>query len=174
MADVLAVVVALAVFGVGFPALLTLASLCFPGAVDRAERNAGVRPVRSLVLGAAALFVVVAAAAVLGNALGGPGKLLGAVGLLGGLGVAMVGGAGLARHLAGAYRRQTGSGPRVPDVVAGAVLLELASALPLAGWFVVLPAAFLVMLGAGCAAVLRWRPRAAAERPAIGYQPQAQ
>ena len=173
MADVLAVVVALIVVGVGFPALLVLVTLSFPGAVERAEAHAGARPVRALARGVFALVCLVTAAALLGNVLAGPGRLLGAVLLLGGLSVSMVGAAGLARHMAAAYRGLTGSRLPLPDLVAGAVLIELATVVPLVGWFVVLPVTFLIMLGSGCGALLRRRTSAAVERPALTFQPQA-
>jgi len=44
----------------------------------------------------------------------------------------------------------------------GGAVLELAAGLPVVGWFVVLPAAFLTSLGAAVFALLRWMPQAAA------------
>jgi hypothetical protein len=44
----------------------------------------------------------------------------------------------------------------------GGVVLELAAGLPVVGWFLVLPAAFLTSLGAAVFALLRWMPKAAA------------
>jgi hypothetical protein len=174
MADVLAVVVALIVIGVGFPALLVLVSLSFPRAVDRAQIHASARPVRAFAQGTLALVCLVTAASLLASVLAGLGKLLGALLLLGGLSVATVGAAGLARHLAAAYGRQTSSRLPLPDVLVGAALLELAAIVPLVGWFVVLPVTFLIVLGSGCAVLLRRPVRVAVEQPALAYQPQAE
>jgi hypothetical protein len=156
IADVLAAVAALIVVGIGFPALLMLMSLCFPVAVERASLHVGVRPVRALAQGVAAFVALTVAAGVLKN-LGPLGPLAAFLTFLCGLSLAMLGAAGVARHLAGAYRRQETAHPR--DVFLGGVLIEMTSAVPLVGWFVVLPVSLLMMLGAGCAVVLRRRAR---------------
>jgi len=44
----------------------------------------------------------------------------------------------------------------------GGVVLELGAGLPVFGWFVVLPVAFLISLGAAVFALLRWMPKTAA------------
>ena len=163
LADVLAILGALAVLGVAVPSLLTLVSLCLPRAVADAAASAGSRPLRSLA-GGLLVAVLAALAGGAGRALGGPGALLGAFVLLGALSVTAVGLAGIVRHIAGAYRHEAGKPLPFGELFASAAILEFAAAVPVVGWFVVLPAALLIALGSGASALApRMAGRAAGE-----------
>jgi hypothetical protein len=163
LADVLAVISGLALAGAGFACLAVILSLLKPGALERAGGRAIERPVVSASLG---LFVFFASTVVWGALLKipfPPARLLAVAGILSAFCLAALGGAGLASRLGRAYAGRTGSTASLDDVLRGVFLLEGAALLPIVGWFVVLPAAFLVCLGAGFHAVLRRRsPQAAA------------
>jgi hypothetical protein len=171
LADVLAVLVALALLGAGFPALLVLLSLLLPEAVERAREQIASRPVRAFGRGLLTLLGLVIVASILKKGVG-VGQLLAFATLLVGLTTAMVGGAGLASHLAARYRGQTGSVMPPNEVFAGGLLLELASVVPLVGWFVLLPVSLVTMLGAGAAALLgrARRPEPVAQPVAFSTQ----
>jgi hypothetical protein len=157
LADVLAVVAGLAIAGAGFASLSVILAVLFPEAVSRARSRAEARPGRSIAIGAAAVFAAVLA---VGAFLGAPFPPLraGAVlTLLGVLTLAVLGGAGLSdalgRRSRSALRGESGSiGLR--DMLRGVLLLESAALLPIVGWFVVLPAALLLSLGAGIGTIL--------------------
>lgn len=163
LADVLAVLSGLAIAGAGFASISVILSLFAFGAVERAGLRVAHRPVRSLGLGMLLFLAVLIAA---GNLLKVPSTLarLAAIGtVLAGFSLAVLGGAAVAATLA-RRSRASGEGPLgLRDLLRGVFLLESAVLLPIVGWFVVLPAAFFVSLGAGLHAVLRrGSPRAAA------------
>jgi hypothetical protein len=159
IADVLAILAALAIAGAGFPSLLVLTRLLLPASVARSESGLTCKPVRLVAFGFGAAVLVIAAASVASNTLAGPGKLLGLVILLCGLALSVLGATGLAARLARAAWGNADQPPSVRDLIRAAVLLELACALPVAGWFVVLPIAICASLGAGVSAALSRIPR---------------
>lgn len=130
-----------------FPCLALLMWALFPGAVRGAQAQAGPRPLRSLVAGAAVTGPGLVATAVLGN-LPGPAKP--ASGLLFALLFlyAFVGVAGLAGHV-GARLPSPGDAARswLPTL-RGALVLEGACGLPFIGWFVLAPLALVAGAGA--------------------------
>ena len=74
--------------------------------------------------------------------------------LLSGLSMTMLGGAGVVKQLAGRFKKLSGSDRPVLELFFSALLIEFSAALPLVGWFVVLPVSLLIMLGAGCETIL--------------------
>jgi len=167
LADVLAVAAGLAIAGAGFASLSVILAVLFPEAVTRARSRAEARPGRSLAIGgAAAVAAVLAAGAFLGAPL--PPLRAGAViTILGVFTLAVLGGAGLSaglgRRSRGAVNMREVAGPiGLRDMLRGALLLESAALLPLVGWFVVLPAALLLSLGAGIGTVLFRAPASVA------------
>jgi len=163
LADVLAVISGLALGGAGFACLSVILSLLAPRAVQRAGARATERPFLSAGLG---LLIFLGSAVVWGTLWKipfPPARLLAVAGILAGFCFAALGGAGLASTLGGAYAGRTGAAATRDDVLKGVFLLEGAALFPIVGWFVMLPAAFLVCLGAGLhVAVTRAVPQAAA------------
>jgi hypothetical protein len=150
MSDILAILSILTLFALSFPAYLALIGRLFPQAVQRAALRLTHTWWRCVSLG---LMLAVALAAPLGVLLlvpNGAAQLLGWVGLFGVLALAGIGGAGLAIRLGGeaplAFWR-------------GAITLELAMALPVLGWFVVVPLCLSASLGATAFALMGWMPR---------------
>jgi hypothetical protein len=166
LADVLAVVSGLAIGGAGFACLSIILSTLMPGAIARAGARASGRAGRCAALG---LFLFLASTVLWGTLLKIPSplaRLAAILTILAGLSMAVLGGAALAAELG---RRSRGAGGALAlrnDVLRGVLLLEGAALLPIVGWFVVLPAAFFVSLGAGFHAALRRRaPEAAIPAP---------
>ena len=155
LADVLAVAAGLAIAGAGFASLSVILSVLAPRAVTRARDQAERRPGRSIFLGVAAAIATALTAGAFLKAPAPPLHVGGVFTVLFALALAVVGGAGLSSALGvRAVSSRPGGPPSVRDLLRGALLLESASLLPLVGWFVVLPAALLLSLGAGVATVL--------------------
>jgi hypothetical protein len=158
MADILAIVSGLTILGVAFPALWIILRLTFPAVVERASQCAGSKPGSALLKGLLAFILIFLLAVVLGKNPHGLSKFFSLLVLLTGLSLSMLGGAGLVDHLAGRFKKLTGTDHPILELFSSAILIELASVLPLVGWFVVLPVTFLIMLGSGCEALLKQRP----------------
>jgi len=154
IADVIATVAVLALIGVGFPSLLLLTVTLFPANVARASSRIATTPKSAIATGLLTLLGALIVASVASNALAGPGKLIGVVALLLTLALASLGAAGLADRVARRMNRELETEPSPCEVFGAAAILELAIALPVVGWFVVLPLAFASSLGAGVLVVI--------------------
>ncbi len=155
LADVLAALAGLAIAGAGFASISVILSLFVPNAVERAGARIANRLARSLGLG---LLLFLGVLILAGSLLKVPFPLarLAAIGaILGGFSLAVLGGAAMAATLARRSRASVEAPVGLRDLLRGVFLLETAVLLPIVGWFVVLPAAFLISLGAGFHAVLR-------------------
>lgn len=166
LADVLAVATGLLIIGSGFASLALMLSLLFPRAVELAAARIERRPGRTMTLGLLVLLLVLGSTGALLK-LPVPGlHFLAVVVLLGGLTVAVLGGAGLSASLGRRYRRARNRSADAADPLRGALLLEGAALLPLVGWFVVVPVALLLTLGAGIQGAIARRPPAEEAVPA--------
>jgi hypothetical protein len=154
MADILAVVSGLILLGIAFPALLIILTLSFPQAVERASLLVGTNPRRLLWKGLLVLLLLFFTILILSKAFIGISKPFVLLGLLSGLSMTMLGGAGLINQLAGRFKKLSGSDRPILGLFFSALLIEFSAALPLVGWFVVLPVTLLIMLGAGCETIL--------------------
>lgn len=151
LADLLAVLGGVVLLGAGFTAFAVVLSVLVPAAVDRARAAAG-RPGATAALGLLAFVTTFVVAVGLAKTSGAGWKLLALATLLGGLSVAALGGTGIASSL-GARTAPAGEKP-LGSLLRGAALLGFSCLMPLLGWLVVFPAAFLVALGAGVRALL--------------------
>ena len=151
LADLLAALGAVVLLGAGFTAFAVVLSVLAPGAVDRARAAAG-RPAATAALGLLAFVTVFVVAVGLAKTSGAGWKLLALATFLGGLAVAALGGTGIASSL-GARTAAAGE-PSLLTLLRGAALLGFSCLMPILGWLVVFPAAFLVALGAGVRALL--------------------
>jgi hypothetical protein len=154
IADVLAVLVGLIVLAVGFPALVTFLNLLFPSATSRIAERLVEHPVRSFAIGLVTTILLIVVASVSGNVLAGPGKLAGVIVLLSGLSMAALGATGLAVCIARRIEDRRSDIGAFRGLIAGAIVLEFSCALPVLGWFVVLPVTLLVALGAAVTGLL--------------------
>jgi hypothetical protein len=167
LADVLTAVAGLAIAGAGFASMAIILALVMPGTVERATARIANRKGLSFTLGLLGLFALLTLAGRLLKAPSPPARLAALVLILGGLATALLGGVALARALARKLRATEGPlGLR--DLLRGVFLLETAVLLPIVGWLVVLPIAFLISLGAGLQSL--WP---SAHRPAAAASPAA-
>ena len=154
MADILAVISGLIIIGLGFPALFIILTITFPQAVERANLTISTKPLRTIARGLLTFIALALIFIITSHAHFGLFKLFNLFIVLGALTLAMLGGAGLANHLAYRYSALSNSRQSARNLFFSALLVELALVLPLIGWFVLLPITFLLMLGAGCEVLL--------------------
>lgn len=178
MGDVFAFFGGLLSLGVAVPGLLLTWALLLPTPVARARQQLVERPGRCLILGCGGwLLGLPVCLALLFDAPAGLLKMLGLLGLALLLATASLGAAGLAglmgeRLPGGQPSLAPGSGqPSLTlgsGLLRGAVALELAAVVPIVGWFVVLPLAISLGLGAALLAGLSRRARPLASGAAAG------
>jgi hypothetical protein len=167
VANVLTVVWIVIGYVVTNASLLIWAALMLPNPVERARQRLETKPVASFFLGM--LFWAVTAVfsgAMLQNNTPGPVKLLGW--LLAGpmLAGSVIGGAAFARLLAGRIQPRTSNGSPIQALVGGALCTTMAALVPVIGWFVFLPLAGFMSIGAGMLGVFSKREVAAERQPA--------
>jgi hypothetical protein len=143
-AQVLGLAVLIAGLGAGLAALVVLCDALLPALVRRARHYVQSRSRVSFAIGLVNFLFLGLLAAVLGEAGEGAG-LLAVLLLTVLLSLAAIGLAAVA-GLVGT--RISPAGSRWPELVVGAVTLELAALVPLVGWFVVAGLAVLTGLGA--------------------------
>ena len=160
MADLTAIFFILLIIGIAYPALLTAWWLLFPAAVERARLRLDRTPGKSFWLGLAVLVAFLIPILVLLNLPSGFMKFLGfvAIGVM--LVLSSIGAAGLASRFADKLNR-LGNFSAIGAFVRGAVIIELASILPVVGWFIFFPIATVTSLGASVFAILNWAPKSA-------------
>ncbi len=158
MADVYAVFGTLLALGIVFPGMLTAWWLLFPEVIDRARTRVVRTPWRTFFMGVAVAVSLSVPIGILFALPFGPAKFFAAVLLMGLLGIASFGAAGIAAAMAAALRGRTDDSiPPGRAFLAGAVALELAAAFPGIGWFLVIPLTLITSLGAAVLALLGWQ-----------------
>lgn len=166
MADISAVFGILLTLGIVFPGLLTAWRLLFPATVERAQLRLDHTPWRCFWLGGVLTALFVLPIVVLLALPLGPAKLAGWALIFAGLGLASLGAAGLAAKMGAQVQGSSPSQSALGAFVRGAVVLELAAAFPVIGWFAVIPLMTVTSLGATVFALLHWVP-ALARVPAM-------
>jgi len=159
MADVLAIFGVLLFLGITFPGILTAAWLLFPATVARAQQRLERTPWRCLGVGLAVALLLAIPIALFLALPSGLTQFLGFSFLALVLALTGLGAAGLAAKMADGLQRQTGG--RLSSAgafVRGSLALELATAFPFIGWFVIFPLVVLASLGATAFALFPWRP----------------
>lgn len=159
MSDILAIFGILLIMGLAFPALLFVAWLSFPAAVDNAQQRLATSPLRCFGSGLAALLLLTLPLLALFNS-PGPGQFSASVIILIVLTLSTIGAAGIAAQLG--ERLKTRNQGRLSAHAAflyGATVLELTVAFPVIGWLLLLPLAIILALGTTISALLRRRPR---------------
>lgn len=133
-----------------------LSEALFPEMVDRARAQYSRRPIKTTLSGvlfAIPCLIVALPLASTGNPLA---KFIGVAIMLTMLLVALMGSAGLTRHIG--HQLPSPADERQPwkRVLRGGIVLSLTFVLPLVGWFMVLPVTLVSGFGA---AILAWRGR---------------
>ncbi len=148
MSDKLTMLTSLLILGLSYPATLTAWWLLFPERVEKARVNIIEEPKRSFWIG---LLAALAAAipGVFLFAIQVPFfRALGLIWLAVVLGVASLGAAGIAAELGLRVNwKNDGSFLSLGAFLRGALIWELAAALPLIGWLLVIPLGTLISLG---------------------------
>lgn len=168
MADISAIFFILLIVGIAYPAMLTAWWLLFPAVVERARLRLERTPGKSFWLGLAVLIGFLIPILILLNLPSGFFKFLGfvTIGIM--LVLSSIGAAGLASRFADKLDR-LGNFSAIGSFVRGALIIELATILPVVGWFIFMPIATATSLGASAFAILNWMPKTvtpAAEVPA--------
>lgn len=162
MADISAVFGILLTLGIVFPGMLTAWWLLFPATVERARLRLDRTPWLCLFVGGVITIMAAVPAVILFVLPNGAAKFAGWVLVFVLLAIASLGAGGLAAKMGDRLsRRSSGGYTPVGAFVRGAVTLELAAAFPVIGWFIIIPLATVVAVGATAFALLRWVPRPA-------------
>lgn len=162
MADTMAIVFAILGLMLSFPALWLLCRGLWPDRVAMAAQACSKGLSKPLFLGLPALITVLLIAAVLGKALGSPGKIAGALLISFFIVHASIGIAGLATHIGSQFSSSEAS-ESWRATLRGGVVLELSYLLPILGWFIILPLSIVVGSGASLLAMFRGRERRVVE-----------
>ncbi len=160
MADVYAVFGTLIALAIVYPGMLVAWSLIFPSFVGKAGMRLESTPWRCLALGVALDIPIGFTAAILLSIALGPANFLGVALIVGSLAFASLGASGMAtvmgRRLLSRSKEDTSE---AAGFLRGAIVLELASAFPVIGWFLAIPLITFSSLGAAAFAGLGWMPR---------------
>jgi Na+/melibiose symporter-like transporter len=164
MADVYTVTFSLIGILLSLPALLVAINLLMPKVTQRVQTRLEQTPGRSFVLGvpvtaAFALWIAVT------SQLPGVGQAMAFIAAALFMGLGTIGGAGLARLLGDRIRPLARSNSELTSLVRGAVVYELAALVPIVGWFLFIPLAGIMAVGAAAFALVNWLPS-----PAINAQ----
>lgn len=158
MADVYAVFGTLLALGIVFPGMLLAHRLLFPQFVKRAQERVLTKTGASFGIGVLGVATAGLPVIVLLALPFGPVKFVGGMLLMLSLAFASLGAAGVAGAMAANYREASGEGmSEIAAFVRGALALELAAAFPFLGWFLIIPGAIVISLGAALGALLRAR-----------------
>ncbi len=161
MADVFAVFGTLLALGIALPGLLLTWRLLFPNVVARAQQRLERTPWQCFFVGSGFLVIYLTPTIIFFNLPWGGFQAIGTVALFILMTLTSIGAAGLAGLLGQRLHSLGLNTSAVGATVRGAVALELAAVFPLIGWFVFIPLAFIVALGACLFALIGWLPRPA-------------
>jgi hypothetical protein len=159
MADISATFFILLIISVAFPSMLTLWWLLFPSLVKRAQMRVEKTLGGVFWMGFGILCVLAIPIVILLTLPFGPAKFIGWVVLVASLAISSIGSAGISLHLSDQMKLSGSIFTPLAGFIRGAVILELASFLPVIGWFFLLPFAVIISFGATSFALLNWMPR---------------
>src|SRR5688500_4595018 len=148
MADIAAVFGILISLGIAFPGMLAAFWLLFPATVERARLRLERTPWRCFWLGGVIMALTVIPVVILLALPLGPAKFLGWTIIVLVVSLSSIGFAGLAATMGERLASRSANSSAAAAFVRGAVALELAMIFPAFGWFVILPLAVVVALGA--------------------------
>lgn len=152
--DVLAVTAGILALGTAWTATLLLFALAFPARTVTAQLRLTTMPGICLARGVGVVLVSALLAILCWNAAGGAVKLLGGI-IAGGVGIAAaLGSAGAVRLLGTRIDAVGTSMTPFGSLTRASLLYVVAGFLPVLGWFLILPGALLLSVGAGVSALL--------------------
>jgi len=159
MADVYTVTLSLIGILISAPALLVALNLLMPNLTRRAQTRLAETPGRSFFLGVPVTAAIALFVAITTSVNFGPVKAIGFIAALVGMGIGSIGGAGLSRLLGKRLALLARPNSELTNLVRGAVVYELAALVPLVGWFLFIPIAGMMTMGAATFALLKWLPK---------------
>lgn len=162
MADVYTVTLTLIGILLSVPALLVAINLLLPNVTQRVQTRLDQTPGRSFILGvpitaAFALFIAIT------SQLPAVGQAMAFIAAALFMGLGSIGGAGLARLLGERIRPLARPNSELTNLVRGAAVYELAALVPIVGWFLFIPIAGMMVVGAAAFALLNWLPKSASQ-----------
>lgn len=159
MADVYIVVFTVIGILISFPGLAAALNLLLPRATEAAYLRLAHTPGRTFVVGLPvtglfSLFIIITA-----NINFGPVKAMAFIAALIMMGFGALGAAGMARLMGERIDMISQNGKPMRNLVLGAVFLELAALFPIIGWFLFLPIASVITIGAASFGLIGWAPK---------------
>ena len=148
MADVFAIFGTLLAVGIALPGLLLTWRLLLPQLVDRAQQRLEQTPWQCFFGGAGFLIIYLIPTLIFFNLPWGGFRAIGGIATLILAAIASIGAAGLAKLMGRRINTLGFEASAVGATVRGAVVMELAAAFPLIGWFIFIPPTFIITLGA--------------------------
>ena len=156
MADVFAVFGTLLAVGIALPGLLLTWRLLLPSLVERAQQRLEQTPWKCFFGGLGFFLIYLIPVLILFNLPWGGFKALGGIASFGLLAVTSLGAAGISGLLGERLQHLGFQTSTVSAFIRGAVVLELAAAFPIIGWFIFIPVTFITALGATLFALAGW------------------
>lgn len=158
MRDVYAIFGTLLALGIAFPGWLFAWWLLFPNRVEQAGQQISEHTRRSFIWGIVGTVVIALPALILANIPLPFAQLVGVtIGLLA-FAIAALGASGIVLHMAQRLRAHSQSDlSQSAAFFRAAIAFELSAAFPFIGWFLILPACFILSLGAALQSI-RNRP----------------
>jgi hypothetical protein len=159
MTDVYIVVFTLAGILLSLPALLVALNLLLPKVTANTATRLAKTPGRSFMLGVPVTAAFLLWIAIASQVPFGPIRATAFMAAIGGMGLGTVGAAGMARVLGERIKPMSDPSSTLTSLVRGALVYELACLFPLVGWFLFIPLAGIMVMGAAVFGVLGWLPR---------------
>lgn len=159
MTDVYIVVFTLAGILLSLPALLVALNLLLPKVTTNTAARLAKTPGRSFALGIPVTAVFLLWIVIAGQVPFGPARATAFLAAVIGMGLGTIGAAGMARLLGERLKPISGAPSTLTSLVRGAVVYELACLFPLVGWFLFIPLAGMMVVGAAVFGILGWLPR---------------
>ncbi len=174
MADISTVFGILLFLGIVFPGLLTAHYLLFPATVERARLRLDRTPWKCFFVGGLLMAFFAIPVVILFVIPNGAVQFSGWALLVIVLAFASLGAAGLASKMGERVGLRSGNSlSPLASFLRGAIALELAAAFPIIGWFIFIPLAIVLSLGATAFALLRWVPQTLTQGLVDNTLPQA-
>lgn len=159
MTDVYIVVFTLAGILLSLPALLVALNLLLPKVTTNTAARLSKTPGRSFLLGVPVTAAFLLWIAITSQVPFGPIRATAFIAAIIGMGLGTIGAAGMARVLGERLKPISGTPSTLTSLVRGAVVYELACLFPIVGWFLFIPLAGIMVLGAAVFGLLGWIPR---------------
>jgi hypothetical protein len=159
MTDVYIVVFTLTGILISLPALLVALNLLLPHITTNAATRLAKTPGRSFILGVPVTAAFLLWIAITSQVPFGPIRATAFLAAVAGMGLGTLGAAGMARLLGERLKPISGPTSTLTSLVRGALVYELACLFPIVGWFLFIPLAGIMIMGAAVFGIFGWLPR---------------